>query len=302
MNPELNHINKLLRRQIKKYYSGEITPELLNLFQAINQSYLHYEEDRKMLNRAMELSNVELEGAIAQLREQSVDLEGKNRTMEEFIFALAHDLKTPIRSIVSFNEIIVKRYRQELSDEVFDYLNYSMRAATQMHDLLTDLLDYASIANKEEIEKEECSLIRLVEQAMFSLRGEVEDCGVEINTASYINLYANSKQLTRVLTNIFSNAIKYQKEDSYPVITIDSEVRHSKIIVSVADNGIGIPKEYHDQVFEAFKRLHPKEYNGTGIGLAICKKIIEKHQGKMWIDEGYDNGTMFKFSLPKKAV
>lgn len=299
LNPNLKHINKLLLRQIRKNYSGEITPELIKLFTSINQSYQHYENDRILLDRAMEISNIELEEANEKLKIQSRALEDKNKTLEEFIYALAHDLKTPIRSIVSFNGIILKRYASTLDDSVKEYLDYSMNSATHMNDLLTDLLDYASLSNKDGLEKTKVKLGDLVEMAKNYLKSEIDSKGADIRMTSSIDIYANKNQLTRVFTNLIGNAINYQKEHENPVIQIEAREEKKNFLISIADNGIGIKKEYENKIFEAFSRLNPNSSKGTGIGLAICKKIVEQHQGEIWLDTQYSQGAKFMLSIPK---
>jgi signal transduction histidine kinase len=302
LDKELEQINKLLTRQIRKNYSGEITPELIRLLNAINQSYQHYENDRILLERAMEISNVELEEANEKLRTQSQILKDKNQTLEEFIFALAHDLRTPIRSIVSFNNIILKRYSSTLNENVKEYLNYSVNSATHMNELLTDLLEYASVSHKDALDKRKVDMKSLVDMAKYSLKSEIDSKQVKVNILSSIDLYANSNQLTRVFTNLISNSIKYQKEDVIPVIHIEGKEGPSKIILSISDNGVGVQEEYQNKIFEAFSRLNPNESKGTGIGLAICKKIIEQHKGELWLDTNYEGGAKFMFTLPKQLV
>lgn len=293
-------MNKLLLRQIRKSYSGEIPPELTNLLESISQSYQHYENDRILLDHAMEISNVELQEANEKLRIQSQILKDKNKMLEEFIFALAHDLKTPIRSIVSFNGLVLKRHSSSLSEDVKEYLNYSINSATHMNDLLTDLLDYASLSYKEVLDKTKVSIDKLVDMAKYSLKSEIEFKQVKVNVLSSINLYANINQLSRVLTNLISNSIKYQKEGVVPVINIDGKEDSKRFVLSISDNGVGVKKEYQNKIFEAFSRLNPNQSKGTGIGLAISKKIIEQHKGELWLDSDYKNGARFIFTLPKQ--
>lgn len=299
MDKKLEHINKLLLRQIRKKYSGEMPPELIELFTSISQSYQHYENDRILLDRAMEISNVELEEANEKLRIQSQILEEKNQMLEEFIFALAHDLRTPIRSIVSFNGLILKRYSSSLNDNIKEYLDYSMNSAMHMNELLTDLLDYASLSHKIVLDKTKVSLGKLVDMAKYSLRSEIDAKEVKIDVLSSIDLYANTNQLVRVMTNLISNAIKYQKEDVAPTIRIEGKEESKRFVLSVSDNGMGVRQEYRNKIFEAFSRLNPNKSKGTGIGLAICKKIIEQHKGELWLDSSYTNGAKFIFTLPK---
>ncbi len=168
-----------------------------------------------------------------------------------------------------------------------------------MTQLIRDLPAYSQVIHSEDTPAEEVALKEPVEWAVDNLRSSIEESGAVVETDPLPTLYCDKSQIAQVFQNLISNAIKYRSADT-PRIHIAAQQEDSCCVLSVRDNGIGIAPAYHDKVFGVFRRLHGTDYAGTGIGLAICKKIVEKHGGRIWVESGAGVGSVFKFSIPAK--
>jgi len=225
------------------------------------------------------------------------ELARSNAELEQFAYVASHDLQEPLRMIANCTQLLAERYRGKLDEQADKYIRYSVDGAVRMQALIQDLLKFSRVG-KHEIESRITECRAVVEQAVKNLQAAVEESGAVVNWNGLPVVMADPSQLTQVFQNLIANAIKFHGADT-PVIQIDAEKKDQEWVLAVSDNGIGIPAESWQDIFAIFRRLHTRaEYAGNGIGLAICKKIIERHGGKLWVEAQAKPGCRFKFTLP----
>lgn len=296
MNNSLDlSINKLLSRQVKRVFGqeAELSDDLIKLLQMVNQSYEHYERDRQIIERAMEVSSEELRVSHKNLAEQ-------NEELELFVSRVSHDLKAPIRTINSFAQLMNKELRKKDKDEkLLDYLNFITSGAQNMQLLIDDLLFHARLGLKLELE-DEINLDELVQVVNNNLAGSIKESNATITVEPLPIVYGRSHEILQLFQNLISNAIKFRKKGIDPLVKISCKEKESEYIISIEDNGIGIKGKDRESIFGAFHRLNSvAEYEGTGLGLSICKKIIDNIGGLIWVESEFGEGTTFIFLLPK---
>ena len=240
------------------------------------------------------------EKRLRQLRRQSEEeLARSNAELEQFAYVASHDLQEPLRMIANYTQLLAERYRGRLDEQADKYIAYSVDGATRMQALIQDLLKFSRVG-KQEIKRTTTECRAVVEQALKNLQSAVLESGAAVNWDGLPVVMADSAQLTQVFQNLIANAIKFHGAQ-IPVIQIKSEQKEHEWVFTVSDNGIGIPSESWQDIFVIFRRLHTRtEYAGNGMGLAICKKIIERHGGKIWIEAQAKPGCRFKFTLPSE--
>lgn len=224
-----------------------------------------------------------------------------NMELERFAYVASHDLQEPLRMVKSFTELLQKNYASQLDETAMKYMNYAYGGAVQMQALVQDLLEYARLSKTVD-NYEAVDLDQLKTPIMTILQHSIEQAGASVEWQALPTVYANPMRLSSVFQNLISNAIKYRQADVNPIITITVSSSGDKWVFSVVDNGIGMKQAYCERIFEPFKRLHRKEqYPGTGVGLSICRKIIEDLGGRIWAASELGKGSIFHFSLPKMA-
>lgn len=293
--------NKLLKRQIRKYFGNieDVPPNLYPLLQAISESYDHYETDRLLTERSLDISSKEFAEVNEKLRNKQLALEQSNRELRDYAHIVSHDLKEPLRNISSFIQLIEKKIGNDISEEVKEFMHFCVSSVDHMNELLERLLDYSKV-NENIDQYETCKLINILYQVKAMLYKRIEDTNTQVNyLSSFPIIRAKKNQIGQLFINLISNAIKFRKHNQAPVINITcQQFKRDYYLFCVADNGIGIPAEYTEQVFTIFQRLHTRqEYRGAGIGLTICRKIVENHGGTIWIDTNYTKGTKICFTL-----
>ncbi len=232
-----------------------------------------------------------------ELAQKIAELARSNTELEQFAYVASHDLQEPLRMIANYTQLLAERYRGKLDEQADRYIFYAVDGATRMQALIQDLLKFSRVG-RQEIASRTMDCHAVVEQALKNLQASVEGSGAIVNWNRLPTLRADPAQLTQVFQNLIANAIKFHGAEK-PVIHIDVEQKAHEWVVSISDNGIGIPQESWQDIFVIFRRLHTRgEYAGNGIGLAICKKIIERHGGRIWIEAQTTPGCHFKFSLP----
>lgn len=258
-----------------------ITFALVFLFDEVREYY--FQLSKKKEN---ELSNV------------NEHLISANAELEQFIYVASHDLQEPLRMIVSYLQLLEKKYKNNLDKDANDFINYAVEGSNRMRTLILSLLDYSHINNIRPFE--EVNLNELLNEVLKDLSDQIKENKVNINIEPLPIIYGDKILLSQLFQNLIGNAIKFKKE-KIPRITITSKENNYEYLFSISDNGIGIQKEYESKLFTIFQRLNSKEqYPGTGIGLVICKKIVEKHGGKIWFDSEFGKGTTFYFTLKGK--
>jgi signal transduction histidine kinase len=232
-----------------------------------------------------------------ELADKVAELARSNAELEQFAYVASHDLQEPLRMIANYTQLLAERYRGKLDEQADKYIGYSVDGALRMQALIHDLLKFSRVGNAE-IQPRTTDCRAVVEQAVRNLQAAVEENSAVVNCKCLPVVMADPSQLMQVFQNLIGNAIKFHGSEK-PVIQIDAEQKDYEWEFAVSDNGIGIPAESRRDIFVIFRRLHTHdEYAGTGIGLAICKKIIERHGGKLWIEAQAKPGSRFKFTLP----
>jgi PAS domain S-box-containing protein len=227
-------------------------------------------------------------------------LERSNADLREFAYIASHDLQEPLRNVSTFTQLLAKRYAGQLDSDADTFIKYIVDSAVRMTQLIRDLLAYSQVIHSEEESMQEVALGETVDWALANLRSSIEESGAIVETDTLPALRCDKSQIAQVFQNLISNAIKYRSPEA-PRIHITCARDETGWVFSIRDNGIGISPAYHDKVFGVFRRLHGTDYAGTGIGLAICKKIVEKHGGRIWVESEAGQGSSFKFSLPTKG-
>jgi light-regulated signal transduction histidine kinase (bacteriophytochrome) len=253
---------------------------------------------RRMVGICQDISDrKETEHALVK---QAELLSRSNADLREFAYIASHDLQEPLRNVATFTQLLERRYKGQLDSDAETFIKYIVDSANRMTQLIRDLLAYSQVIHSANAPMEEVTLGEPVEWALDNLRSSIEQSGAVVETDPLPTLRCDKSQIAQVFQNLISNAIKYRSAD-LPRIHIASQQDETGWVVSVRDNGIGIAPMYHDKVFGVFRRLHGADYAGTGIGLAICKKIVEKHGGRIWVESEAGEGSVFKFSIPAKG-
>jgi PAS domain S-box-containing protein len=222
-----------------------------------------------------------------------------NQELEQFAYVSSHDLKEPLRMITNFLQLLQKRYIDKLDEDANDFINYAVDGAKRMDMMINDLLEYSKIGSSEkEYEYLQCE--KILETVLINLKPSIGKYNAIITYNSLPLIHANEYMMIQLFQNIISNAIKYHGEEP-PEIHISADYIDDEYVFSIMDNGIGIDQQHLERIFKIFQRLHNHEkYEGTGIGLAIAKRIIQKHRGKIWVESELGKGTTFFFTIPQK--
>lgn len=262
-------------------------------------------EKTKVEQQAQALSeaNAFLKKEIQERKNIEKQLLESNEELEQFAYVASHDLKEPLRTIASFTQLLRRKIKDNLDEEGEEYIGFVVGGAQRMSHLLDDLLTYSRVGRESENEIEYVDLNRILETVQNNLKAMLEISGGSILIPSKLPVIpGNQTQITQLFQNLISNGIKF-RNGKVPQIDIACEETDSSFIFSVKDNGIGIPKELHGKIFAVFQRLHRKtEYEGTGIGLAICKKVVQNHGGQIWVESESGKGSTFYFSIKKACL
>jgi len=230
------------------------------------------------------------------------ELERSNAELEQFAYVASHDLREPLRMVASYVSLLARRYSDKLDGDALDFIAFAKDGARRMDRLILDLLDYSRIgrANRQ---PEPVSLSDSFDEARLNLEGVIADSHTSLIVPAQLpTVMGDRGELTRLFQNLLGNAIKYRDPARNPEIKISAHQKGGMWELSVSDNGIGIAPEYHEKVFGIFQRLHGRqEYEGTGIGLAICRKIVQHHGGRIWVETQQEPGARFVFTLPKEG-
>ena len=229
------------------------------------------------------------------------ELEYSNRELQQFAYVASHDLQEPLRMVASYVELLANRYKDKLDNDAEEFIAYAVEGATRMQRLINDLLEYSRVSSRgKTFMPTDCE--EVINQVIANLQLAIEESSAVITHDPMPVVVADRSQLGQVFQNLVGNAIKFRAEKP-PEIHIGVRQRDREWEFSVRDNGIGFEPEYAERIFMIFQRLHGRsEYPGTGIGLAICKKIIERHGGRIWVKSEQGKGSVFYFTLPAKPL
>lgn len=235
--------------------------------------------------------------AEAELASKAEELARSNRDLEQFAYVASHDLQEPLRMVASYTQLLAERYRDKLDQDADKYIAYALEGALRMQTLIQDLLAFSRVGrNGNEEKKTDCN--SALEETRLNLRAAIEESQASIVCDELPDVAVPRSQVVQLLQNLIGNAIKFRGTSAL-VIRVAAENHDEEWMFTVADNGIGIAPEHRDAIFVIFQRLHTRaEYPGNGVGLAICKKIVEQHGGRIWVESELNRGSTFQFSLP----
>ena len=230
------------------------------------------------------------------------ELKRSNEELQQFAYIASHDLQEPLRTISSFTQLLSRRYKGQLDKDADEFIEFIVDGTNRMQAMIKDLLQYSRVQTRGE-EFKPTDVQNALNQALFNLKVTIEENNAEITHDKLPTVTADEKQLVQLFQNLIANAIKFKKPDKPPKIHISSrkDDENMEYILGVSDNGIGMEQQYAGRIFELFQRLHTRdEYKGTGIGLAVAKKIVERHGGRIWVESELGKGSTFYFTLPIK--
>lgn len=235
------------------------------------------------------------------LAQRAQELARSNSELQQFAYVASHDLQEPLRMVASYVQLLERRYKDKLDADAHDFINYAVDGTKRMQSLINDLLAYSRIGRQsKDLEQTECTAV--LNQAMANLQAMIKETKAVITHNSLPTIKADSSQLVQLFQNLISNAVKFHGHEP-PCIHVSAEQKEAGWVFSVQDNGIGIAPEYVNRIFVIFQRLHGQtEYSGTGIGLAICKKIVEGRGGRIWVESESEKGATFYFTIPNNRV
>jgi two-component system, chemotaxis family, sensor kinase Cph1 len=273
-----------------KHKNGHITPVLYN-------ASVYRDDNNNVIGVFASARDItELKEAEKILKLKLDELTRSNAELEQFAYVSSHDLQEPLRMIASYLQLLERKYKGKLDSKADKYIHFSVDGATRMQKLIDDLLEFSRVTTHAK-EFKPTDLESIFTQVQSNLEVSIKENNALISHDPLPTLMVDKTQITQVFQNLISNALKFRSE-SQPEIKISAEKRKNDWLFEVKDNGIGIDPKHSDRIFEVFKRLHKKkDYPGTGIGLSICKKIIERHGGQIWVESELGKGSIFYFTL-----
>ena len=297
-------LNKLLLRQMKRKLGKDVpfNDEMMEFLTSISDSYDHFEKDRVLLERSMDLSSQELRKSYGQLAIQN-ELKRTNDELKQFVSIASHDLKAPLRTINSFVQLLERKLKGQLDETTEEYMQFIKSGVNGMDELIQNLLQHAKASsNKGKVELVNLNnTVEIVERNLLALLDETKGQILFDDTLPQIN--AVSFQMIQLFQNLIGNGLKFKKEKVTPIVRVTCKEEENHFLFSIKDNGIGIAPENTSKIFEVFQRLSgASHYEGTGLGLSICKKIVENLKGKIWVESEVGVGTTFLFTIPKELA
>ena len=272
---------------------------------ALKEYQIHLEELVEMRNGELIRANEQLERDITErnrvqqeLTRKVEELARSNADLEQFAYVASHDLQEPLRMVISYTQLLARRYRGKFDASADEFIGFAVDGASRMQQLIQDLLSYSRLTIRgKELQFTETGAA--CNAALENLRESIKNANAEVNVGPLPAVLADATQLAQLFQNLIGNAIKYRNRRR-PEIGVDARCNGNEWVFSVQDNGIGIEPQYFERIFQMFQRLHTrKDYSGTGIGLAICRKIVERHGGKIWVESQPGQGSTFLFTIPQ---
>ena len=233
------------------------------------------------------------------LKRTVAELKRSNTDLQQFAYVASHDLQEPLRMVASYTQLLEKRYKDKLDTDAKEFIHFAVDGALRMQKLINDLLSYSLVSTRQKpVKPTDCNSV--LGQVIANLSLTIEQNNDIITNDDLPTVMADESQMQELFKNLVGNAIKFRSEHA-PRVHVSAKQNGNKWLFSVQDNGLGIDPQFKDKIFLIFQRLHSKEeYPGTGIGLAICKRIVEHHGGKIWFDSDVGKGSTFYFTLPVK--
>jgi signal transduction histidine kinase len=235
------------------------------------------------------------------VHERTAELERSNKELEQFAYVASHDLREPLRKVKSFAELFARKYEGRVDEQGSRYIHFLVDGAQRMQKLIEDLLTYSRVGRDEEAPAS-VDLAEVVRDVLRSVDAAIEDAGAEVVVEDLPTVHVNARLMGMVFQNLILNAVKFRGE-APPRVCVGSEQRDREWVISVQDNGIGIDPKHAERIFQIFRRLHGREeYPGTGIGLAVSRKIVERYGGRMWVESEPGKGSTFHFTVRDRSA
>jgi light-regulated signal transduction histidine kinase (bacteriophytochrome) len=252
--------------------------------------------ERKQAELRIRRLNTDLERRV---NERTAELTRSNEALKEFAYAASHDLQEPVRTVGNFAELLARRYRGKLDEDADEFLGFVVDGAEWMKQLLEGLLEYSRLGTTA-ARNGPIPMGRALEQALGNLGAAIAETHAKVTSEELPAVSAENLQMVQLFQNLVGNAIKFRRPGVPPEIRISASARDSQWVFKVADNGIGIDRRHAERIFAIFQRLHRRqEYPGAGVGLAICRKIVDLHGGHIWVESLPEGGTAFLFTIPR---
>jgi PAS domain S-box-containing protein len=255
------------------------------------------DDELQRKNEQLNAINVQLSATKNELQHTIENLKRSNQELEQFAYVASHDLREPLRMVTIFSQLLEHQYRGKLDEDADEFIRYIINGGKRMDELVNDLLEFSRITSQAK-PFEPTDMNAVVYETLQNLSAARKESGVAIHSDTLPTVFADRSQMVQVFQNLISNAVKFRGKDN-PGVGISAIQQSKDWVFSVSDNGIGINPVYRDKIFEIFKRLHTEDkYPGTGIGLAICRRIIERHGGRIWVESEEGRGSTFFFTIP----
>jgi light-regulated signal transduction histidine kinase (bacteriophytochrome) len=253
--------------------------------------------DSSQLERSIRYA-IEQHRLLAELERHAEALARSNSELQQFAYVASHDLQEPLRTISSYVQLLARRYKSQLDNDANEFIGFAVEGTRRMQNLINDLLSLSRVGTRgRELEPVDCAVA--LKESLANLQAALNETGAQVTYDPLPTVLADKPQLTQLFQNLVGNAIKFHSGDA-PKIHIACQPNGKECTIAVRDNGIGIDPRHADRIFQVFQRLHDREkYAGTGIGLAICKKIVERHGGRIWVESQPGEGATFLFNLSK---
>ena len=266
---------------------------MIGVLMWLYRELLSYLNQRDVAYETLEMANAELD---ARVQERTHDLTEANQELAQFAYVASHDLQEPLRTITSFTQLLEARYKGRLDEDADEFIGYIVNSSRRMTDLINGLLSLGRL-RKAGQPTTPVSLEELLEEAQTGLQASIRGNDAVVEHGPLPSLVVDKVQFSQLFQNLLSNAIKYRREEP-PVIRVDAKRDVSNWVISVQDNGRGFDQQFAERIFGLFQRLHGRDVEGTGIGLSIARKIVERHGGRIWAKSQEGVGSTFYFSLP----
>ena len=273
------------------------TEPLMELFMAYGLAFLKQLEDTKRSNEALRAEMEIRQKAEAELALHAAELARSNQDLEQFAYFVSHDLQAPLRHISTFSDLLMERHGEQLDEDGKECLGFMASGAQRMSRMIQDLLAY-SRAGRAELVRDRLEVSRVLADVVADLRETLAELGGQVTWDALPVVLASPTLLPQVFANLLGNGLKFHG-GAPPTVHVTAQRAGAEWVFAVEDNGLGIPAEYQERIFKPFQRLHgPEEIPGSGIGLNICQRIIERHGGRIWVESQVGRGSVFRFTLP----
>ncbi|MEU1812678.1 sensor histidine kinase [Micromonospora aurantiaca (nom. illeg.)] len=290
----VSQVREVADGDYRHHIEGSGPPEFRRLAEDIDQMRMKIAQELDEVRQARE----RIEWVNSQLQKQAEELTRSNRDLEQFAYVASHDLQEPLRKVASFCQLLQRRYAGQLDERADQYIAFAVDGAQRMQRLINDLLAFSRIGRLT-TGFTEVDLNKVMGDVAGQTEAALQYADAELTWGEMPTIRGEEPLLTNLLVNLVSNSVKFRRPDVPPKVHVSSRLVDGEWEISCRDNGIGIEPEFADKIFVIFQRLHSKDaYPGTGIGLAIVKKIVEYHGGRVWVDTDADEGTTIRFTLP----